>query len=118
MKLGAKFVPELQNLESDEISEVIEQIKKGEIGKIIEVHDEGGEHVGWDMEWMEGLGGYLSPDERALPVEVIAAPAVIDPPALEPTAAKIEIVLPTGHRISVSGAYDADALCRLVRGLG
>ena len=53
-----------------------------------------------------------------LPAEVIAAPAVIDPPALEPPAAKIEIVLPTGHRVSVSGAYDPDALCRLVRGLG
>ena len=53
-----------------------------------------------------------------LPVEVVAAPAVIDPPALEPTAAKIEIVLPTGHRVSISGAYDPDALCRLVRGLG
>ncbi len=53
-----------------------------------------------------------------LPVEVIAAPAVIDPPALEPTAAKIEIVLSSGHHIIVSGAYDPDALCRLVRGLG
>ena len=53
-----------------------------------------------------------------LPVEVVVAPAVIDPPALEPPAAKIEIVLPTGHRVSISGAYDPDALCRLVRGLG
>ena len=55
-----------------------------------------------------------------LPVEVVAAPAVIDPPILEPkgSEAKIEIVLPTGHRVSVSGAYDPDALCRLVRGLG
>jgi transposase len=55
-----------------------------------------------------------------LPVEVVAAPAVIDLPILEPkgSEAKIEIVLPTGHRVSVSGAYDPDALCRLVRGLG
>ena len=55
-----------------------------------------------------------------LPVEVVAAPAVIDPPALEPKglAAKIEISLPSGHHIIVSGAYDPDALCRLVRGLG
>ena len=30
-----------------------------------------------------------------LPVEVVVAPAIIDPPALEPPAAKIEIVLPT-----------------------
>ncbi len=53
-----------------------------------------------------------------LPVEVVAAPAVIDPPALEPTVAKIEISLSSGHHITVSGAYDPDALCRLVRGLG
>jgi hypothetical protein len=53
-------------------------------------------------------------------IEVVAAPAVIDPPVIEPEAskAKIEIVLPTGHRVSVSGAYDLGALCRLVRGLG
>ncbi len=55
-----------------------------------------------------------------LPVEVVAAPAVIDPPVIEPKglAAKIEISLPSGHHITVSGAYDPDALCRLVRGLG
>ena len=53
-----------------------------------------------------------------LPVEVVAVPSVIDPPVIELTAAKIEIVLPAGHRITVRGAYDADALCRLVRGLG
>ncbi len=53
-----------------------------------------------------------------LPVEVVAAPAVIDPPVLEPKAAKIEISLSNGHHIIVSGAYDPDALCRLVRGLG
>jgi len=58
------------------------------------------------------------PAATFLPVEVVAEPAVIDPPVLEPTAAKIEIVLPTGHRISISGAYDPEALCRLVRGLG
>ena len=54
-----------------------------------------------------------------LPVEVVVAPAIIDQPIPEPevSKAKIEIVLPTGHRISVSGAYDPDALCHLVRGL-
>lgn len=41
-------------------------------------------------------------------------PAVIEPKASE---AKIEIVLSNGHRVSVSGAFDPDALCRLVRGL-
>lgn len=65
-----------------------------------------------------------------LPVEVVAEPPtldspvinapVVDTPAIEvgATESKIEIVLPTGHCISVSGAYDPEALCRLVRGLG
>ena len=57
-----------------------------------------------------------------LPVEVVAAPAppVIDPPVIEPkvSEAKIEISLSNGHHIRVTGAYDSDALCRLVRGLG
>ncbi len=55
-----------------------------------------------------------------LPVEVVAAPRLVDPPVIEPKAsdAKIEISLPNGHRVSVSGSYDPDALCRLVRGLG
>ena len=65
-----------------------------------------------------------------LPVEVVAEPPTLDPPGINApvvdapvleagaTGSKIEIVLPTGHRISVSGAYDPDALCRLVRGLG
>jgi len=54
-----------------------------------------------------------------LPVEVVAAPPAIDPPVIEPKASesKIEIVLSNGHRVSVTGAFDADALCRLVRGL-
>ena len=54
-----------------------------------------------------------------VPVEVVAAPPVIDPPVIAPKAseAKIEIFLSNGHRVSVSGAFDADALCRLVRGL-
>lgn len=53
-----------------------------------------------------------------LPVEVVAEPPIIDPPVIEPKAAKIEISLSNGHHISVSGVYDPDALCRLVRGLG
>ncbi len=55
------------------------------------------------------------------PVEMVAAPAspVVDPPDIEPkvSEAKIEISLSNGHHISVSGTYDPDALCRLVRGL-
>ncbi len=54
-----------------------------------------------------------------LPVEVVAAPPIIEPPVIEPKAseAKIEIILSNGHRVSVIGGYDPDALCRLVRGL-
>ncbi len=54
-----------------------------------------------------------------LPVEVVAAPAppAIDPPVIEPKAAKIEISLSNGHHLRVIGAYDPEALCRLVRGL-
>jgi transposase len=54
-----------------------------------------------------------------LPVEVIAAPRLIEPPDIEPKAseAKIEIVLSNGHCVRVGGLYDPDALCRLVRGL-
>ncbi len=62
------------------------------------------------------------PAASFLPVEVVAAPAppAIDPPVIEPkvSEAKIEILLSNGHHISVIGAYDPDALCRLVRGLG
>ena len=52
---------------------------------------------------------------------MVAAPAppAIDPPVIEPkvSEAKIEISLSDGHHISVSGAHDSGALCRLVRGL-
>jgi len=70
------------------------------------------------------------PGASFLPVEVVAEPPVlgapvidapsVDAPVIETgaTESQIEIILPTGHRISVSGAYDPDALCRLVRGLG
>jgi transposase len=68
-------------------------------------------------------------DGSFLPVEVVASAAVIDAPIIDApisetpvissgaSGSQIEIVLPTGHRINVSGAYDPDALCRLVRGL-
>jgi transposase len=66
----------------------------------------------------DGLNGSF------LPVEVVAALPVIDRPAIDAPiieskalGSQIEIVLPTGHHINVSGAYDPDALCRLVRGL-
>ena len=71
----------------------------------------------------DGLNGSF------LPVEVVAAPPVIDQPVIDApvievpvigsgaSGSQVEIVLPTGYRINVSGAYDPDALCRLVRGL-
>ena len=64
-----------------------------------------------------------------LPIEVVAEPPVLGPPVIDAavvdapvheagvSGSRIEIVSPSGHRISVSGAYDPDALCRLVRGL-
>ena len=61
------------------------------------------------------------PAASFLPVEVVAAPAppLIDPPVIEPKVSetKIEVSLSNGHHIRVIGAYDPDALCRLVRGL-
>ena len=64
-----------------------------------------------------------------LPVEVVASAAVIDLPVIDAPVietpvinsgalgSQVEIVLSTGHRINVSGAYDPAALFRLVRGL-
>lgn len=61
------------------------------------------------------------PAASFLPVEVVAEPAppIVDPPVIEPKApeSKIVIALSSGHRLSVSGAFDPDAICRLVRGL-
>ncbi|MDE0039125.1 MAG: transposase [Gammaproteobacteria bacterium] len=50
-----------------------------------------------------------------LPVEVVAEPAS----APHSTSnGRIEIALPSGHRVSASGSFDVDALCRVVRALG
>ena len=51
-----------------------------------------------------------------LPVEVVP-----EPPLEQPAAAsdgRIEIALASGHRVSASGSFDANALCRVVRALG
>ena len=51
-----------------------------------------------------------------LPVEVIAE--VPRPtPDVAASESKIEITLSNGHRVSISGAFDPDALSRLLRGL-
>ena len=51
-----------------------------------------------------------------LPVEVVA-----EPPLEQPAAAsdgRIEVSLSNGHRVSASGSFDVDVLCRVVRALG
>ena len=51
-----------------------------------------------------------------LPIEVVAEPPR---PASDMAApeGKIEITLSNGHRVSISGSFDPDALSRLLRGL-
>ena len=55
-------------------------------------------------------------DLAFLPVEVVPEPAapIVKPADLDN---KIEIQLSNGHRLSVSGAFDPDAVARLLRGL-
>ena len=50
-----------------------------------------------------------------LPVEVAPEPASAPQASSD---GRIEIVLPSGHRVSASGSFDVDALCRVVRALG
>ena len=54
--------------------------------------------------------------ELFLPVEALPEPVA---PIVKPevSAGKIEIQLSNGHRLSVSGAFDPDAVARLLRGL-
>jgi len=52
---------------------------------------------------------------RFLPVEIVKEASVTRPiPAAEN---HIEIDLAGGHRMRISGSYDAEALARLMRGL-
>ena len=64
--------------------------------------------------------GFEEPAASFLPVEVVAEPPTLDAPVIEPkgSAAKLEITLANGHRVSISGAFDPAAVSRLVRGLG
>ena len=55
-------------------------------------------------------------DVRFLPVEVVTGPAPACPEQ-SCSAGRIEIALASGHRLTVSGPFDADAVCRLVREL-
>ncbi len=55
-------------------------------------------------------------EPRFLPVEIVAeAKAPVAAPAV--VANNIEIELAGGHRMRISGGYDAEALARLIRGL-
>ena len=64
---------------------------------------------------------YRPPEDGAgvlsfLPVEVAPEPA--SALARDSSGGRIEIALPSGHRVSASGSFDVDALCRVVRALG
>ncbi len=53
-----------------------------------------------------------------LPVEVtIAEPAALPEPISAACDNRIEIALPSGHRLTLSGAFDPDLVVRLARGL-
>lgn len=51
-----------------------------------------------------------------LPVEVMPEAAMTDCPSVA-LDSRIEITLSNGHRLTVSGGFDADAVSRLLRGL-
>ena len=51
-----------------------------------------------------------------LPVEVVPEPSASEPAAA--SEVRIEIALSNGHRVSATGSFDVDALCRVVRTLG
>ncbi len=53
-----------------------------------------------------------------LPVEVTAAEVLVPPEPVPPGCdGQIEIILDSGHRLTLSGAFDPDAVLRLARGL-
>ena len=53
-----------------------------------------------------------------LPVEVTAAEVLVPPEPIIPSSdGQIEIALPSGHRLTLSGAFDPDMVVRLARGL-
>ena len=53
-----------------------------------------------------------------LPVEVTATEVPVPPePVSGPCDGRIEIALPSGHRLTLSGSFDPDAVVRLARGL-
>ena len=74
------------------------------------------------FKWLRDPRFKLSEDDLPpfLPVEVLpdASPgAAMTAGAAVTLDSRIEITLSNGHRLSVSGAFDPDAVSRLVRGL-
>ena len=70
------------------------------------------------FKWLRDPRFQASEEEAVsfLPVEVLREPSV--PKARDAVAdGKIEITLANGHLVSISGAFDPDAVSRLVRGL-
>ena len=68
-----------------------------------------------DPRYKPGSGGDDAPS--LLPVEVVPEPAS-PRTSLAASDERIEIALSNGHRVSVIGSFDVDALCRVVRALG
>lgn len=63
------------------------------------------------------MGGGADEDAvRFLPVKIVA-PARHEVEHRSATGGRIEIELAGGHWLRISGAYDAEALARLIRGL-
>ena len=54
---------------------------------------------------------------RFLPVEIVGGGLREERPAPACAESRIEIGLASGHSLRISGAYDPDALARLIRGL-
>jgi transposase len=53
-----------------------------------------------------------------LPVEVTAMEVSVPPEPITPGCdGQIEIILASGHRLTLSGSFDPDAVVRLARGL-
>ncbi len=75
--------------------------------------------------WLKDSRFAPSPDEADtavfLPIEVCGEPTPL-PSVLEPDTAcrshgRVEIELSNGHRLTVEGSFDGDALARLLKGL-
>jgi transposase len=55
--------------------------------------------------------------ERFVPVTIVDDPGESVAAPVAPADQQIEIELPNGCRVRVSGSFDADVVCRLIRGV-